>query len=170
MELDKLFGLPAHPLLVHLPVVLIPLASIGLVAIAVSASLRQRLGWYVFGLTVLATLGTFLAAGSGESLEHDVTRSATLEHHTQLGDQMRPIAVLLLAAVLGVMLLGVFTARRPLRPSVGAAVASRPSIHPALRAAVVVAAMAVAALSTVWIIRTGHEGAKATWEADAGGG
>ena len=28
MELEKLFGLPAHPLLVHIPVVLVPLAAI----------------------------------------------------------------------------------------------------------------------------------------------
>jgi hypothetical protein len=27
MELEELFGLPAHPLLVHMPVVIIPLAG-----------------------------------------------------------------------------------------------------------------------------------------------
>lgn len=29
MEISKLFGLPAHPLIVHLPVVLLPIAAIG---------------------------------------------------------------------------------------------------------------------------------------------
>lgn len=32
MELDQLFGLPAHPLLVHLPVVIIPMTLLLAVA------------------------------------------------------------------------------------------------------------------------------------------
>jgi hypothetical protein len=28
MEIDQLFGLPAHPLIVHIPVVLLPIAAI----------------------------------------------------------------------------------------------------------------------------------------------
>ena len=30
-EIDKLFGIPAHPLIVHIPVVLVPLAAVGAV-------------------------------------------------------------------------------------------------------------------------------------------
>ncbi|MGE0730842.1 MAG: DUF2231 domain-containing protein [Acidimicrobiia bacterium] len=163
MELDQIAGIPAHPLLVHIPVVLIPLASIALVLIAVSSSAHLRLRWYVLGLTFVATLGTLLAAGSGEELEHNVERSAVLREHTELGDQMRPIALLLLLAVIGLIAVTHFTTRRSTDASVGAAVSSQRSMSSVLRAVLIVGAVALATLNTVWIIRTGHEGAKATW-------
>ena len=34
MEIDDLFGIPAHPLVVHAAVVLLPLAAIGTVIVA----------------------------------------------------------------------------------------------------------------------------------------
>ncbi len=42
--MDELFGLPAHPLLVHAAVVLVPLAAIGVVLIAFWPAARARLG------------------------------------------------------------------------------------------------------------------------------
>ena len=45
--ISKLFGLPAHPLFVHVPVVLIPLVGIGAIAMAFSARVRDRYGWLV---------------------------------------------------------------------------------------------------------------------------
>lgn len=168
MELDKISGLPAHPLLVHIPIVLIPLASIALVLIAVSTSAHLRLRWYVLGLAAVATLGTLFAAGSGEELERDVERSAVLREHTELGDQMRPVAVLLLLAVIAVIAVTHFAGRRTdTNASVGAAVSSRRAMNPVLRAVVIVGAVGVATLNTVWIIRTGHEGAKATWSEES---
>ena len=47
MEVGNLFGLPAHPLLVHIPVALIPLCAAGAIVMVVSASWRQRIGWVV---------------------------------------------------------------------------------------------------------------------------
>ena len=44
MEITTLFGLPAHPLLVHIPIVLLPLVGIGAIAIACLRQARQRFG------------------------------------------------------------------------------------------------------------------------------
>lgn len=43
-ELESLFGLPAHPLLVHGAVVLVPPAAIGTILIVASTGLRRQLG------------------------------------------------------------------------------------------------------------------------------
>jgi hypothetical protein len=58
VEINTIFGLPAHPLLVHIPVALIPLCAIGAVVIAISPRWRQRIGWVVVvlaGVTVVAS-------------------------------------------------------------------------------------------------------------------
>jgi uncharacterized membrane protein len=51
---SKIFGLPAHPLFVHIPIVLIPLAAIGAVAMAFSGHVRDRYGWLVLALGIVA--------------------------------------------------------------------------------------------------------------------
>jgi len=42
--LDSLFGLPAHPLLVHGAVVLVPLAALGTIVIAFWPAARELIG------------------------------------------------------------------------------------------------------------------------------
>ena len=69
MELDTLFGLPAHPLIVHAVVVLVPLAAIGGIAIALSAWVRAHIGWLVVAFAVAGVVLVPLATGSGEALE-----------------------------------------------------------------------------------------------------
>ena len=51
MDIETIFGLPAHPLLVHIPVVLIPLCAAGAVWIVVWPSWRPRIGWIVVALS-----------------------------------------------------------------------------------------------------------------------
>ena len=54
MEIETFFGLPAHPLMVHLPVVLIPLAGIIAIVFAFRPAWLDRFGWH---LVVLSGLG-----------------------------------------------------------------------------------------------------------------
>ncbi|MCU1449089.1 MAG: hypothetical protein JWP02_1259 [Acidimicrobiales bacterium] len=149
MDITKFFGLPAHPLLVHIPIVLIPLVGLGAVAIAVSRSMRDRLGWIVVALAGVALVGVQLAIGSGEALEHSVPRSAALTRHTDLAGTMRPLALLLFVAVGALMLADrhLTSARRR---------------H--WLAAVAVLTVISAGAANVWIVRLGHNGARATWQ------
>ena len=82
MELESLFGLPAHPLLVHAAVVLVPLAAVGTVAIAVWGAARRRIGWIVVALGFVAFGSALLAQSSGESLEED-DRAGSIAIHVE---------------------------------------------------------------------------------------
>ena len=105
MDIETIFGLPAHPLLVHVPVVLIPLCAAGAVWIVVWPSWRQRIGWIVVVLSGFTVVMSKLAADSGEALEDALDReSSLLERHTELGDTFVWFALAFLVAVLALML------------------------------------------------------------------
>ena len=156
MEITKLFGLPAHPLLVHVPIVLLPLVGVGAIAMAVSAKVRDRCGWIVVALAGLALVGVQLAMGSGEQLQPSVQRTQALREHIDMAEQLRPMAFLFFLAVLGLMLLH--------RRSQHADRASRSEtpawLVPTASAACVVFAVA----ANVQLVRVGHNGARATWQ------
>ncbi|MEV4388804.1 DUF2231 domain-containing protein, partial [Micromonospora sp. NPDC049580] len=61
---DTVNGLPLHPLVVHAVVVLLPLAALGVAALAVRPSWRGRYGGLVVLITALATAAIPLATSS----------------------------------------------------------------------------------------------------------
>ena len=149
MEFNNLFGLPAHPLLVHLPVVMVPMAALGALILAIFPKYFARFGWWVTGMSFIGAIGTILAAGSGEALEEKVDQSATLEHHAQLGETTRLLSIILFAILLAVMLI------RRYKPTLLAK-----------KAIVIVVSVLIAASSVgaAWaMVATGHNGAKASW-------
>lgn len=66
--METFAGLPAHPFFVHLPVVLLPLAALGIIALSVVPRWRRSFGVLVIGLLVAATASTWLARISGQRL------------------------------------------------------------------------------------------------------
>jgi uncharacterized membrane protein len=160
VTISKIFGLPAHPLFVHIPVVLIPLTAIGAVAMACSARVRDRFGWLVLAIGVVAGLSTQLAIGSGQALRHSVPQSAALRHHAHTAETIRPLILLLFLVALGVMLLDrrsrsawPFAGRNPTHP-----------VAPWARAALIVLTVVVAAGTSIRLFQIGDSGAKATWQ------
>jgi hypothetical protein len=61
-------GLPAHPLIIHAVVVLVPLAALCAVAVVLRPAWRRRFGWPVLALTVAAALSAPAAVLTGEQL------------------------------------------------------------------------------------------------------
>ncbi len=149
MELNNLFGLPAHPLLVHLPVVMVPMAALGAIILAIFPKYFARFGWWVTGISFIGAIGAILAAGSGETLEERVDRSSTLRDHAEMGETARLLAVALFVVLLIVMLARKYRAADMTKKVVSIAVS-------------VVIAVSAAAAGWV-IIQTGHSGAKASW-------
>jgi hypothetical protein len=102
MELSTVFGGPAHPLIVHIPVIGIPLMVLAVLAYIVIPAKPHWLLWTSGFTTVVVTIGTVLATGSGERLENmlppDDRRSSLIQRHVELGDQTRAI-VLVFAAL-----------------------------------------------------------------------
>lgn len=186
--MDELFGLPAHPLVVHAPVVLLPLAVVGVAAMMVRPAWYLRLRWPVLGITIVGAIGAVLAAGTGEELEELVEDSATREarraisEHAEAGEAARLFAILFLLAVLAYVLVPWFLERRARSAAASDAPAGEAAPRwggPGWLRAVLMLAVAITAVgSLVTIIDAGHSGADSVWgdvttgvdDGDDGGG
>ncbi|MCB1001807.1 MAG: DUF2231 domain-containing protein [Ilumatobacteraceae bacterium] len=182
--MDRIGDLPAHPLLVHAPVVLVPLALLALVAMLVRPA-WQRAGGVVVALAAGAMVASVLATRSGEALEEELedtgmTIGATLRDHAEMGDRVPLLVGVFLVLVIAWYVL----ARRARRAEAGGSdPASDPASEPAPGAApgggaartgvpraavigVLVASVLAGVVATVSVIRTGHSGASSVWGAD----
>jgi uncharacterized membrane protein len=159
MQIDQLFGLPAHPLLVHLPVVLIPLTlMLAILAVAWRRG-RKVLSLIVAAGATISMLGAQIAVMSGSALEERVKETDLVRQHAELGEGTRTFAILVFLIAVAyfarewgahVKLPGAELARKILAPRAVGTVLS-------------IALVASATLTTVWVVRAGHVGAKATW-------
>lgn len=170
MELQKLFGLPAHPLLVHLPVVLLPLAGILAVVFVFRPQLFDKYGWHLVVLSGVGAVGGILAAGSGEGLEQlqREAETAAREDHFQLGETARTMGILFFLVVLAVVVIRHFAKKKSGEAGFWKFAKTR-------NAAILmsVALVLSAAASTYAISKAGHQGAKLVWEKEGakdGGG
>jgi hypothetical protein len=162
VEISKLFGLPAHPLIVHIPVVLIPIAAIGAVLMVLSRSWRARIGWLVVAAAGVSLVFVQLAIGSGEALEESVDRSDLVQTHADLGEETLPYVAALFVAVLAFMVVDRWRTRRA-EGGDPAASPQRGTWGDPLMAVIAVAVLATSVLSGVWIYRAGHSGATSVW-------
>ena len=159
LELENLFGLPAHPLLVHLPVVMVPIAAAMAIAMTIRPAWLDRFGWWLVGTSGLGFVGAILAAGSGEALEERVRESEILEHHTELGETAR-----LVAGILFVIALLVVGTRHWMRKNADESNGVTNFMKSKVGVAVVSAALVVSAGAAAYtMVDAGHQGAKASW-------
>jgi hypothetical protein len=154
---DLINGLPVHPLVVHAVVVLLPLATLGVIAIAVRPAWRRPYGLLVVACTALATAMIPVATSSGEALEERVGNPG---EHAELGDQLIWFALPML--VLAAALWWLDRRSAAARPATGSAGTARTTSAGMVRT---VAALAVvAALATsVQVYRVGDSGARSAW-------
>ena len=145
----RLFDLPAHPLLIHFPIVAIPtLCIIGLI-MAFVPSFRERYGIAAVLLGIVTTIATFFAAASGQALADEFQfGDEIIGTHRELGETLRLFVLGLTVALVVMVALGRRQADSPRDP---ATLLSS------------VGAIAFAILSMIWVIRTGHEGASSVW-------
>ncbi|HEY2060804.1 hypothetical protein [Amycolatopsis sp. NBC_01480] len=98
--MTTLNGLPAHVLLVHAIVVLLPLASLLLVLSALWPAARRKLAGPNALLSVLVLILVPITTDAGDWLEHRVASTPLVRAHTDLGDTALfvaiPVAVLAL--------------------------------------------------------------------------
>ncbi len=165
--MTSIFGLPAHPLFAHIPVVLIPLAALGAVAM-LWHRLRDTIGWFVVGIVFVAGITTQLAISSGQSLKEFVRETQLAREHRHMGENIRPWVLLMFLALLGVMVVAhlarrrAFTTEGTTSVEQGVARGGRDRLQ---IAGVVLAALSIvfSATATYWIYRIGHSGSKAVW-------
>lgn len=152
MEIEELFGLPAHPLVVHAAVVLLPLAAIATLVCAALPRARRHYAPVALALALASTLAVGLAQGSGEELEEQVDETELVEEHTEKGEQVLPWAIAVAVVAAAVTALPQVERRRP-------TLAGKP-----VTAAVVAIALVVGVGATWTVVDVGHSGAKATWD------
>ena len=164
---DSLGGIPSHPLLVHLPVVLVPIAML-LTILSLWPKVRTSALWGAAVTAVGGFIGAVLAAGSGESLVHAVKRSELLRKHTELGDQVQGYAGVF--ALFAVAALVIHLSRNDALPFAKAlSPVSKRVIPFAKRLSAGAVASVIAFVSVVGVVATwqtykaGHSGAKAVW-------
>lgn len=83
---DTVDGLPLHPLLVHFPLVLVPLLVLLVVPYVLIPPLRKRVGWAVLVLAVLAPVAVFFTRWSGKSFADSVLATipaGSVEHEAK---------------------------------------------------------------------------------------
>ena len=144
-------GLPAHPLFVHAPLVLVPLAALAAVALAIRPQWRRRCSSALAVAALAALVVTFLAIRSGEAFEPAVRDVVNLDLHKSLARTTRLLVALFFVGSIVVAILDRMSGDE------------RPWADRAAQIVVVLTAL-VAVLGSVWIARTGHEGAKLVWD------
>ncbi|TQM80766.1 hypothetical protein FHX81_3114 [Saccharothrix saharensis] len=162
-DLVTIFGLPAHPLLVHAVVVLLPMAAAGAAAMAVVPRWRQRYAWPLLGVTLLGVGSVPLAQWAGDQLyvHFESLGNPLIQRHRDLGNDLLPFAL-----GFGVVVVALLVAGR-LADRERAAAAEDPAVPKTWRRiAVVVAVLVIAAgaAATVQTVRIGHSGSTAVWD------
>jgi hypothetical protein len=165
-------GLPAHPLFLHVPVILIPVAAIGALVLAAWPRLFVRNGLWLGLVAVVALGATNLTIGAGHALRDNLNLqgSGIIAQHASAADTLRIVLIVFTALLL--VAVAVFRSAGPRVTGVGSvdaaltAVRSGVALGAALR--VIVAVFAVASL--YYVFHTGDLGAKAVWQHRLGGG
>ncbi|OBG79505.1 DUF2231 domain-containing protein [Mycobacterium sp. E3305] len=145
-------GMPAHALLLHFVVVLVPVtALLEIVCVFWPTARRGPLLW----LAVISALATMvltpITVDAGEWL-YDLRAkpSAILQKHAALGGTMNYFAAALLAAALVLVVMRVIERRSD-------------KSRVAVRATIAIVVLAIAVASTVQIYRVGDAGAQSVW-------
>ena len=153
---DTVFGLPVHALVLHVVVVLVPLAAAGVVGIAAVPRWRARFGVLVIAIATAGLAAVPVATRSGGKLEHRLGASGVvakqINHHQLWGQRViwPTLAMWLLAIVLVLM-------DRQRRRGTSVTVVA------------VLAALAAVSAATVVAI-AGHLGSTAVWSCTIGSG
>lgn len=153
--LEEFMGVPIHPLLVHAPVVFIPLLALLAFGYALVARVRPHTRW-VLGLLALATpVSALLAKLSGDAFFR------RLQSRNQVTPEFRPKLLnhqelgtftLYAAIVLGLLVLAMVLVIAPGQTATGA-------MPVVLRILSLVAAV----VAVYYVVRTGDSGGKAVW-------
>jgi hypothetical protein len=164
---DELFGVPTHPLAVHAPVVLIPIAAIAAVVFAVRPAWRARAWWVMLPVVLFNVVMLFVAKESGESLLNAEpgavlllgTQQAIADHQS-LGEATFILALVWLLVTVALAVRD----RMSLRPAVQALSADAGAVERDIVATMLsVLTVGAAIVTTIWLIRTGHAGAESRW-------
>jgi uncharacterized membrane protein len=148
----KISGLPAHILLVHLTVTLVPLAALVVLLAAVWPAARRKLTWWVPLIALAALVCVPVTTHAGEWLEARVAITPLITKHVHLGKQLLPYAIGLFVVALLVWAFARLeaTGRTSFTGTAG-------------RVVIGVLALAIAVGTIQQVVRIGESGSRAVW-------
>ena len=156
-------GLPAHPLFIHVPVVLIPLSVLGALACVARPSWLQRYGALLSVTAIVAMSSTLLSMQAGAALrgELDLQGQAAnlIARHSHAAHILAIVFVLFTATLILTFAAQRISGGMPTGLAVADRVLSPRSSVLALRAGLVVFAL----VSAYMVFKVGDLGAKAVW-------
>lgn len=156
------FGIPAHPLLVHVPAVLLPLAAIGVVMMVIKPAWHERYRWAVLAIGFVGVVGAILAASAGESLGDRIRSTkgraaGSWGDHAAAGETARTFAIIFFIVLAAFILVPWYLERRRTHNQ------STLTLPKWASTAMAVLVLAGSVGTVVTVILAGHSGAKAVW-------
>ena len=160
MGFDRIVGLPAHPLLVHAAVVLVPLAALSWLAVGWRGAWRQT---YYLPIALISGAGaaaSFLAKQSGEPLAESVRHAGKrVGDHPEQGDTAFVFAVIFAAACAAIWAWS----------RVGARIRARLNLEDVRLpinddVALYLISVPIALLAMWFMVAAGHSGATLVWK------
>lgn len=186
---EKIGDLPLHPLVVHGPVILVPLLALIAVVFAVVPRWRSQVWWAALLLALAAPGAAFAAVQSGKAFKKALGSNEAIERHQDFGTNVL-YASSALAVVTVALLFLEYSRRRAIASARSDATTAEPagegardsapleesgshvvarSTHKSTppRALSVVLSVLIVALSAValyYVVRAGHSGAEMRWK------
>ncbi len=156
-------GLPAHPLFIHVPVVLIPVSVFGALTMAARPAWLDRYGVLLCLCAIVAMSSMFLAMQAGAALEHALNLQGEAAQLVRQHSHAAHILAIAFTAFTAVLIL-TFAAHRisggwPTGLRIADSILGSPTVYLILRVVLVVLALVCA----FYVFRVGDLGAKAVW-------
>lgn len=152
--------------MVHIPVMMIPLAAIGALLALFMPRWRAALVPITAVFATVGLVGVQIAIMTGQGLQNlNNDKTALIERHSQLAEQARPLVFVFF--VLAVAAAGIqWLQGRRAKDTASETSTGRATPPLLVKAFLPILAFSVlmGAVSTVWIIRTGHSGAESVWK------
>jgi uncharacterized membrane protein len=156
-------GLPAHPLFIHVPVVLIPLSVLGALACLVRPQWFERYGVLLCLCAIVAMSSIFLAMQAGSALEGvlalNPTQSHLIHEHSHAAHILAIDFVLFTACLILTFSAHRISGGMPTGLGIADSILGSRATYLALRVGLVV----VALVAAYYVYRVGDLGAKAVW-------
>jgi hypothetical protein len=159
---EQIGGLPAHILLVHLTVVLLPTAAAATVASAAWPTARRRLGIVTPLLALAALICVPITVHAGEWLYARVQSTPLIVRHQKLGHGLLPWAIALFAVAVIEYAWFYYTGAEV--ASDNGAHSARARTRPLVTVIATVLALVVGVGVVIQVYRIGDSGSRAVWQ------
>lgn len=174
---EEVLGIPAHPLIVHAAVVLVPLQILAAFTYALVPIARRHIAWLVVSLAVVAPATAFVAKLSGDALRERLIRRGLatpflpkIDEHSSFASNTLYSSLVLSVLMILLVIVQVSRSRMPSEPgpdaSDDAADGGNGGRGRGFMVAAVfftVAVIAMGGAAGYYIFKTGDSGAHMVW-------